>query len=108
MYKIASLNPYTAEVEGVFCTPYYTDKEAISVMMDMIENVKTYPYNEPYLYAVYKNHTVTPVLVGGYSGNIAFPIPEYQSMWCTIYNHCIEEYGVFADWMYRQCFTVEW
>ena len=108
MYRIVSLNPYNAEMEGIFCTPYSTENEAISAMMDMIEACKTYPYNEPYLYAVYENNTVTPVLVGGYSADIAFPIPEFKSCWCTVYNHCIEQYGKDADFVYHKCYTVEW
>ena len=108
MYRIATLNPYTAEVDGLFLTQYKTEEEAVSEMMAMIEDVKTYPYNDPYLYAVYKNHTATPVLVGGYSGHIQSPIPEFSSSWRTIKNRLIEDYLLDADFMYQNYYTVDW
>lgn len=100
MFKIVSLNPYTAEVEGIYLDTYASQAAAITAAEEMIQDAKELPYDEPYLYGVFKIGAKSPVFVGGFSGNITYPIPEFCGGWSTLRSILIDEYGTDADFLY--------
>lgn len=105
MFRIVALDPYTAEPTGSYGKEYNSKSEAISIVEELIQEARNLPYGEPYLYAVARPGKHYPDFVGGYSGCIDNPIPEFLGIWRTICNRLIEEWGVEAEEIYNRYYA---
>ena len=108
MYRIYVLNPYTAEPESFFLDLYNDLKIACKEIDALVQEASKLPYDEPYLYAVYKNGAYKPDYIKGYSGCINNPIPEYQGLWETIINRMIDDFGQNYSEPYKRWYTQSW
>ena len=105
MFRIVALDPYTAEPIGSYGKEFNSKSEAIGVVKELIQEARNLPYGEPYLYAVAQTGRHCPDFVGGYSGRIDKPIPEFLGIWRTIHNRLIEEWGVEAEEIYNRYYA---